>query len=59
MGRQRSMSHMKEQNKALEKELNKMQTSNIPDAEFKTMVIRMLNAFLGSCCRLLKSLEGS
>ena len=34
---------MEEQNKALEKELNKVETSNPLDAEFKTYVIRMLN----------------
>ena len=33
---------MKEQIKTLEKELNKMETSNVSDAEFKTLVIRML-----------------
>ena len=33
---------MKEQNKTPEKELNKMETSNLSDAEFKTLVIRML-----------------
>ena len=33
---------MKEQNKTPEKELNKMQTSNLLGAEFKTLVIRML-----------------
>ena len=43
MGRQRRMYHMKEQSKASEKELNKMETSNLPDAEFKALVIRMLN----------------
>ena len=32
---------MKEQNKTPEKELNKMETSNLVDAEFKTLVIRM------------------
>ena len=37
------MAQMKEQNKTLEKELNKMQTSNLLDEEFKTLVIRMLN----------------
>ena len=31
---------MKEQNKTLEKELNKMEISNLSDAEFKTLVIR-------------------
>ena len=37
------MSQMKEQNKTPGKELNKMETSNLPDAEFKTLVIRMFN----------------
>ena len=34
------MFYMKEQNK--EKELIKMETSNVPDAEFKTLVTRIL-----------------
>ena len=33
---------MKEQNKTPEKELNEMEISNLSDAEFKTLVIRML-----------------
>ena len=33
---------MKEENKTPEKELNKMEISNISDAEFKTLFIRML-----------------
>ena len=33
---------MKEQIKMLEKELNKMELRNLSDAEFKTLVIRML-----------------
>ena len=36
------MVQMKEQIKTPEKELNKMEISNLSDAEFKTMVIRML-----------------
>ena len=36
------MVQMKEQIKTPEKELNNMMTSNLLDAEFKTMVIRML-----------------
>ena len=43
MRRQRTMAQVKEQNKTPEKELNKMETSNLLDAEFKTLVIRMLN----------------
>ena len=36
------MAQMKEQIKTSEKELNKWEISNLPDAEFKTLVIRML-----------------
>ena len=43
MRRQRNISQMKEQKKTPEKELNKMETSNLLDVEFKTLVIRMRN----------------
>ena len=36
------MAQMKEQIKTPEKELNEMEISNPSDAEFKTLVIRML-----------------
>ena len=36
------MVQMKEQIKTPEKELSKMEISNLSDAEFKTLVIRML-----------------
>ena len=36
------MAQMKEQIKTPEKVLNKMEISNLSDAEFKTLVIRML-----------------
>ena len=42
MRRQRNMAQMKEQIKTIEKELNEMDISNILDAEFKTLVIKML-----------------
>ena len=45
MRRQRNMAHMREQIKAPEKELNKMEISNLSDAEFKTLFIRMLKEF--------------
>ena len=35
------MAQIKEQNKTPEKELNKMELSNLPDAELKTLVIRI------------------
>ena len=42
MRTQRNMAEMKEQITAPEKELNKIEISNLSDAEFKTLVIRML-----------------
>ena len=42
MMRQRNMAQMKEQIKTPEKKLSKMEISNLSDAEFKTLVIRML-----------------
>ena len=39
--RQRNMTQMKEQIKTPEKELNKMEISNLSDAEFKTLVRRI------------------
>ena len=38
---------MKEQIKTPEKELNKMEIHNLSDAEFKTLVIRMLKELIG------------
>ena len=37
------MAQVKEQIKTPEKELNNMEISNLSDAEFKTLVIRMLS----------------
>ena len=39
------MAQMKEQIKTPEKELNEMEISNLSDAEFKTLFIRMLKEF--------------
>ena len=36
------MTQMKEQIKTPEKELNKMEISNLSDAQFRTLVIRIL-----------------
>ena len=47
MRRQRNMSELKEQNKTPEKELHEMEISNLSDAEFKTLVIRMLKELIG------------
>lgn len=37
----------KEQDKTLEKELNKLEESNPPDAEFKTLLVRIMNELKG------------
>ena len=42
MRRQRNMAQLKEQNKTPEKELNEMEITSLSDAEFKTLVLRML-----------------
>ena len=42
MRRQRNMDQMKGQIKTLEKELKEMEISNLWEAEFKTLVIKML-----------------
>ena len=41
------MAQMKEQSKSPEKELNKMEISNLSDAEFKTLVTSMLKELIG------------
>ena len=47
MKTQRNMAQMKEQNKTPEKELNKREISNLSDAEFKMLVIKMLRELTG------------
>ena len=42
MRRQRNLAQMKEQIKAPKRELNKIEISNLSEAELKTLVIRML-----------------
>ena len=46
MRRQRNMAQMKEQIGTPEKELNKVEISNLSDAQFKTLAIRMLKELL-------------
>ena len=51
--RQRNMAQKKEQIKTPEKELNEMEISKLSDAEFKTLVIRMLKEL----CEALNSIK--
>ena len=46
MRRQRNITQMKKHKKNPEKELNEMEISNLSDAEFKTLVIRMLKELI-------------
>ena len=43
MRRQRNMFKMKEQNKTTEEELSKVKISNLPNKEFKIMMIEMFD----------------
>ena len=47
MRRQRNIAQMKEENKTPEKELDKMEISNLSEAYFKTLVSRMLKEPIG------------
>ena len=42
MRTQTNMAQMKEKNKTPEREVNEMEINNLSDAQFKTLVIRML-----------------
>ena len=50
MGRQRSRNHMREQNRAP----GKMESRNLTDAEFRTLVIKVLNELRGNVVRTLR-----
>ena len=57
MRRQRNEAQMKNQNKIPEKILNKMEITNLSDAEFKTLVIRMLKVLVGYFNSIKKTQE--
>ena len=42
MKRQRIISPMKEQNKTPEKQLNAVETGNLPEKEFRIMIVKMI-----------------
>ena len=46
MRRPRNMAQMKEQNKSPEKEQSEMETANRSDAEYTTLVLRMLTEMI-------------
>ena len=55
--KQRSMAQMKKQIKTPEKELNEMEISNLSDAEFKTLVIRMFKELSEDLSSIKKSVR--
>ena len=62
MKRQRKMAQMKKQIKTLEKQLNKMEISNLSSAEFKTRVIRMIKELsegLNSIKKIQSEMKGT
>ena len=42
MKRERATYQMKEQDKTLEKQLNEEETGNLPEKEFRKMIVKML-----------------
>ena len=46
------MAQIKEQIKTPEKELSDKKIANLSDAEFKTLVIRMLTEMVDYCCKI-------
>ena len=50
--RQRNMTQMKEQIKIPRKELSNKEINNLSDAEFKTLVIRMLTELIELGCKM-------
>ena len=51
------MAQMKEQNKTAGKELGEIEISNISDAQFKTLIIRMLKEITGYFNTIKKTQE--
>ena len=52
------MTQMKEQDKTPEKELSNEEIANLSDAEFKTLVIRMLAEMIEYRCKMEEKSEG-
>ena len=55
MRRQSNMAQMEEQIKTPEKEINEVEISNLSDAKFKTLIIRMHKGLSENCSNIKKS----
>ena len=53
------MAQMKEQIKTPEKELSDEEAANLSDAEFKTLVIRMLTEMIEFRCKIKEEMKAS
>ena len=53
------MTQMKEQIKTPEKELSNEEIDNISDAEFKTLIMRMLTELIGLCHKMKKEMKAT
>ena len=53
------MAQMKEQIKTPEKELSDEEIDNLSDAEFKTLVIRMLTDFIELSCKMKEEMKAN
>ena len=53
------MAHVKEQIKSPEKELSEEEIDNLSDAEFKTLVIRMLTALTELGCKMKEEMKAT
>ena len=53
------MAEMKEQSKTPEKELSDEEIANLPDAEFKTLAIRMLTELMELGCKMKEQMKAA
>ena len=53
------MAHMKEQIKTPEKELSNKEIDNLSDAQFKTLVIRMLTELVELGCKMKEEVKAT
>ena len=57
--RQRNVAQMKEQIKTPEKELSNKEIDDLSDAEFKTLVIRVLTEFIELGCKMKEEMKAT
>ena len=53
------MAQMKEQIKTPEKDISDKEIANLSDAEFKTLVIKMLTELMEDCCKMKEQMKAT